>query len=106
MTHLVNHPARLRRVPQFHRVADAAQPQAAHDGFLVFFEPDRALQKRHLHGAAGFVIGSMIRHGSSPYAFGAYADAPVSSASSLPRIRARNEGSFSPSSPAIVARTT
>src|SRR5437867_815985 len=99
MSHLVNHPARFRRVLQLHRVADAPQPEAADDGELLTVEPHRADLQRHLDDSAFRAIGSLICH--KPYAV-----ARVRSPISLPRSRASSAGSLSESSPAIVARTT
>src|SRR5260221_5311447 len=60
MTHLVDHAARLRRVLQLDRVADAAQTEPPHDRRLAALEPDRAHLQAHLHGAA-LAIRSFIR---------------------------------------------
>src|SRR3954469_20236989 len=110
MPHLVNEAARLGGVLQFDGVPDAAQAHAADHVALVPVEPDRAFQQRDLHGAAVLGIGSLISHKCSRR--GGRCRAAVSaltgvrSARSLPRIRAIIAGSFSESSPAIVARTT
>src|SRR3954453_15578192 len=97
VTHLVNHAARLGRVLQLDRVANPQQAEALHHGLLRAAEPGRALHQRHLDGGA-FRVGAMIRHD--------YALVLARSASSLPRIRAIVDGSFSESSPWQVARTT
>src|ERR1700720_95000 len=98
MAHLVDHAARFGRVLQLHRVTDAAQPEAADDRELLTVEPDGAHRQRHLDGST-FCIRTLIGHKC-------YAPARTRSPISLPRSRASIPGSFSESSPAIVARTT
>src|SRR5262245_411155 len=62
VTHLVNQPARFRRVLQLHRVTNAAQTHAAHDVALVALEADWALHERHLDGALALCVRSLVRH--------------------------------------------
>src|SRR5258706_11945823 len=100
MTHLVNQPARRRRVFELHGLSDPGESHAPRDITLLAVEPDWALHQGDLDGAGAFRVGSLIRHGP------AYLRPAVSSESSLPRYRAIVAGSFSESRPATVARTT
>src|SRR5207248_3001869 len=95
VTNLVDHASRRGRVLELDGVSDAPQTETLHNRSLRAVEPRGALHERHFDGAA-LGVSSMIRHDR----------APESSSSSLPRRRAMNAGSFKPSSPAIVARTT
>src|SRR5215216_3499595 len=96
MADLENHAARLGRVGQFHRVADAAQAHPFHRLALRLVEPDRAPHQRDLQLLRGGLRRCLLGHDY----------APTSSASSLPRQRATSAGSFRSISPLNVARTT
>src|SRR5262245_47947126 len=123
VSHLVDHAAHGRRVLQHDRVADAAQAEPADHRLLVALESDRALDERHLHGAA-LAVCSLVRHpGRSANALRSMRRRPrticpmerersgeryalASSSISLPRSRASVTGSLSDDNPSNVARTT
>src|SRR5688572_3664712 len=95
MPHLVNHPACRRRVRQLDAVVDPAQTHPLNSLRLRLVEPDGALAERDRQALRRFAAVSFLGH-----------HAPTSSASSLPRMRATNPGSFRSMRPAKVARTT
>src|SRR6185369_16535267 len=106
MPHLVDHAARFRRVRQFHRVPNAAQPHALHGNPLRLVEANRAADQCHLQLSAGRYGLLLLGAPGCALLCGGHHYAPNSSASSLPRYRATSAGSFRSISPLNVARTT